>query len=81
MFSAVEKHLGNGGCLGIFPEGGSTDKSTILPLKAGVCIMAFGTMENYKNKVKIICCGLNYYQSWKFRSNVIVDISEPIEIS
>lgn len=33
MFSAVHSALANGGCIGIFPEGGSHDRTDLLPLK------------------------------------------------
>lgn len=33
MFSAVHAALANGGCIGIFPEGGSHDRTDLLPLK------------------------------------------------
>jgi glycerol-3-phosphate O-acyltransferase/dihydroxyacetone phosphate acyltransferase len=33
VYQAVFKRLGAGGCVGIFPEGGSHDRTTLLPLK------------------------------------------------
>lgn len=33
VYQAVFKRLGSGGCVGIFPEGGSHDRTTLLPLK------------------------------------------------
>ena len=44
IYEAVQKELKQGGCIGIFPEGGSHDRTTPLPLKAGVCLMALGAM-------------------------------------
>jgi len=38
-------------------------------------------MEKHKKPVKIVCCGLNYFAPWKFRSSVIVDFSKPIVIT
>lgn len=40
MFNAVFDELSLGGCVGIFPEGGSHDRSDLLPLKTGVAMMA-----------------------------------------
>jgi glycerol-3-phosphate O-acyltransferase/dihydroxyacetone phosphate acyltransferase len=40
MFAKVTERLVQGGCVGIFPEGGSHDRPELLPLKAGVTIMA-----------------------------------------
>ena len=42
-FEKVFDKLESGGCIGIFPEGGSHDRTTLLPLKAGVAIMAWGS--------------------------------------
>jgi glycerol-3-phosphate O-acyltransferase/dihydroxyacetone phosphate acyltransferase len=44
MFESVFKALNNGDCVGIFPEGGSHDRLELLPLKAGMCIMALGAI-------------------------------------
>jgi glycerol-3-phosphate O-acyltransferase/dihydroxyacetone phosphate acyltransferase len=44
MFQNVWEALAEGNCVGIFPEGGSHDQTTMLPLKAGVAIMALGAV-------------------------------------
>ena len=41
----VFDHLLDDGCIGIFPEGGSHDRPDLLPLKAGVAVMALGAMD------------------------------------
>lgn len=53
-------------------KGGSHDRTKLLPLKAGVCIMALGAMAKYGLKVKIITCGFNYFKGHRFRSKVII---------
>jgi glycerol-3-phosphate O-acyltransferase/dihydroxyacetone phosphate acyltransferase len=53
VFDAVEDGLAAGRCVGIFPEGGSHDRTDFLPLKAGICIMALGAMAKYSIPVKI----------------------------
>jgi len=40
VYEAVYNVLHAGGAVGIFPEGGSHDRTTLLPLKAGFTIMA-----------------------------------------
>lgn len=45
MFKHVEEALGAGGCIAMFPEGGSHDNSDLLPFKAGIAMMTFGTIE------------------------------------
>ncbi|KAJ6145662.1 acyltransferase [Penicillium chermesinum] len=44
MFASVYQELLNGGCIGIFPEGGSHDRSNLLPLKAGAALMSLGAL-------------------------------------
>ncbi|ODV98054.1 hypothetical protein PACTADRAFT_27232, partial [Pachysolen tannophilus NRRL Y-2460] len=81
VYAKVFQHLSKGNCLGIFPEGGSHDRPDLLPLKAGVAIMALGAMANDSNcKVKIVPCGMNYFHPNKFRSRAIVEFGSPIDI-
>jgi glycerol-3-phosphate O-acyltransferase/dihydroxyacetone phosphate acyltransferase len=42
----VEEVLGQGGTIAIFPEGGSHDQTDLLPFKAGIALMTFGTILN-----------------------------------
>lgn len=81
MYDAVWKTLGEGGCIGIFPEGGSHDQTNLLPLKAGICIMSLGAAQKYRKKVRLQPVGLNYFKGHKFRSQVIVEFGVPIEIT
>ena len=73
IYDTVHERLKQGRCVGIFPEGGSHDRPALLPLKAGVCIMALGAMVKYDIPVAIQCVGLNYFQGHKFRSRVAVN--------
>lgn len=82
VYERVFSHLSGNQCLGIFPEGGSHDRTDLLPLKAGVAIMALGAMENDPNcHVRIIPCGMNYFKPHKFRLRAVVEFGHPIEIS
>ncbi|CUM51214.1 uncharacterized protein AC631_02507 [Debaryomyces fabryi] len=81
VYQIVFRHLSLGNCIGIFPEGGSHDRTDLLPLKAGVAIMALGAMEyNPDCNVKIVPCGMNYFNAHKFRSRAVVEFGHPIEI-
>jgi glycerol-3-phosphate O-acyltransferase/dihydroxyacetone phosphate acyltransferase len=80
VFQKVHEGLRDGRCIGIFPEGGSHDRTDILPLKAGVCLMALGAMAKYHVQVTIICCGLNYYEGHKFRSKTLVNFGVPYKV-
>ncbi|KAL8649369.1 MAG: hypothetical protein Q9226_005601, partial [Calogaya cf. arnoldii] len=81
VYNAVFERLSAGGCIGIFPEGGSHDRTELLPLKAGVAIMALGSLAaNPESDLKIIPCGMNYFHAHKFRSRAVVEFGSPIEI-
>ncbi|KAI3403960.2 SCT1 [Candida oxycetoniae] len=82
VYKMVFDHLSHNNCLGIFPEGGSHDRPDLLPLKAGVAVMALGAMEKYSNcNVTIVPCGMNYFSAHKFRSRAVVEFGDPIVIS
>ncbi|XYA01524.1 Glycerol-3-phosphate/dihydroxyacetone phosphate acyltransferase [Meyerozyma guilliermondii] len=81
VYERVFEHLSHGNCIGIFPEGGSHDRTDLLPLKAGVAIMALGAMQHDPGcNVTIVPCGMNYFNAHKFRSRAVVEFGHPIEI-
>lgn len=107
MYGKVYRHLSDGKCLCIFPEGasvaaarlarlgyltsadvpslvpagGSHDRTDLLPLKAGVTIMALGAMaSNPDLRVKIVPVGLSYFHAHKFRSRAVVEFGAPLDI-
>lgn len=81
VYEAVWTRLAEGGSIGIFPEGGSHDRSNLLPLKAGVSIMALGAMAHHKGlEVCIVPCGLNYWAGHRFRSTVVIEYGKPYRI-
>jgi len=80
IYESVQRELRTGRCVGIFPEGGSHDRTTLLPLKAGVCLMALGTMARYNVPVTIQCVGLNYFRGHKFRSKAVVNFGVPYKV-
>ncbi|TKA34191.1 hypothetical protein B0A50_00171 [Salinomyces thailandicus] len=81
VYNAVFKRLREGGCIGIFPEGGSHDRTELLPLKAGLAIMALGALaEDPECGVTIVPVGMNYFHAHKFRSRAVVEFGAPIAI-
>ena len=81
MYAKVYEKLAEGGCLGIFPEGGSHDRTDLLPLKAGVVIMALGAMSANKDlNVRIVPVGLSYFHPHKLRSRAVVEFGSPIDV-
>lgn len=81
MFDSVHTALASGQCLGIFPEGGSHDRTDLLPLKAGVAAIAFGVQEKFDISVPIVPVGLTYFRGHHFRGRVVVEFGQPIHIS
>ncbi|KAJ5935372.1 acyltransferase [Penicillium verhagenii] len=81
VYEAVFGRLNAGGCVGIFPEGGSHDRTELLPLKAGVALMALGTLaDNPDCGLKIVPTGMNYFHAHKFRSRAVIEFGKPIEV-
>ena len=81
LYASVFERLSNHKCIGIFPEGGSHDRAEMLPLKAGISIMALGYLSLYPDsELKIIPCGLNYFNAHKFRSRAVLEFGDPLEI-
>ncbi|KZT68981.1 hypothetical protein DAEQUDRAFT_710861 [Daedalea quercina L-15889] len=81
MYHHVYQCLTEGGCIGIFPEGGSHDRADLLPLKAGVSLMALGAMANNPSlKVQIVPVGLSYFHPHRFRSRVVVEFGTAFEV-
>ncbi|KAJ7220775.1 hypothetical protein GGX14DRAFT_203583 [Mycena pura] len=81
MYRHVYDALSRGGSIGIFPEGGSHDRTDLLPLKAGVSIMALGAMANDPTLgVKIVPVGLSYFHAHKFRSRAVVEFGRAMDV-
>ncbi|TFK92382.1 glycerol-3-phosphate O-acyltransferase [Polyporus arcularius HHB13444] len=81
MYQYVYQCLTEGGAICIFPEGGSHDRTDLLPLKAGVSLMALGAMANDPElKVKIVPVGLSYFHAHRFRSRAVVEFGSPLDV-
>lgn len=81
VYNEVFQRLNEGGCVGIFPEGGSHDRTELLPLKAGVAIMALGALiKNPDLDLKIVPCGMNYFHAHRFRSRAVIEFGAPLEV-
>lgn len=80
MYRYVYECLKRGGSIGIFPEGGSHDRTDLLPLKAGVSVMALGAMANDPNcRVKIVPVGFSYFHAHRFRSRAVVEFGTALD--
>ena len=81
LFKEAYQRLGDDGCICIFPEGTSHDRTEFLKLKAGIALMTLGAMSEKKSKpVKIVPVGLNYFKRDQMRSEVIIEFGKAFEI-
>ncbi|RKO98912.1 hypothetical protein CXG81DRAFT_15285, partial [Caulochytrium protostelioides] len=81
LFAEVTHRLSRGGAVGIFPEGGSHDRTAFLPLKPGFAIMALSAMASDPAcRVAIVPTGLFYFHADRFRSRAVVEFGDPIAI-
>lgn len=86
LFQNIFEFLNGGNVLGLFPEGGSHDRTDLLPLKPGVAIMALGAMAQNNNEfpndvINIVPVGMNYFHPHKFRSRCVIEFGEPIKVT
>lgn len=81
VYKEVHSTLDLGDCVGIFPEGGSHDRTELLPLKAGIAVMALGAMAANPNlNLKIVPCGMNYFHPDRFRSRAVIEYGTPFSV-
>ncbi|KAH6677125.1 hypothetical protein B0J14DRAFT_336110 [Halenospora varia] len=80
VYEAVFETLRGNGCIGIFPEGGSHDRTQLLPLKAGIAIMALGALAE-GTPISIVPVGLTYFSAHKFRSRAVIEFGDIIHVS
>ena len=61
--------------------GGSHDRTDLLPLKAGVSLMALGAMADHPEvKVRIVPVGLSYFHAHRFRSRAVVEFGTALDV-
>ena len=82
-FSECYKILNEGKTLVIFPEGTSYKERVLRKLKSGTARIALEAehRKNGKLGLKVVAVGLNYSQSEKFRSNILIDIDQPQSVT
>jgi glycerol-3-phosphate O-acyltransferase/dihydroxyacetone phosphate acyltransferase len=81
LFKQVYQTLKNNGCICIFPEGTSHDRTDFIKFKAGIAHFALGAMSEFNtSNVKIVPVGLNYFNRDEFRSEVIIEFGKAFEV-
>ncbi|UZR92879.1 lysophospholipid acyltransferase family protein [Chondrinema litorale] len=83
VFEKCFDFLKNKGTLLIFPEGTSVMEKKLREIKTGTARIALGAEaeNNFNLGVKILTVGINYSEGEKFRSDVTLNIDEPINVS
>ena len=79
-FDRVYEIIESGRCLGIFPEGVSHAESQLVRLKTGTARIALEVAARGRTSIRIVPCGLNYIHRHRFRSQVLIEFGEPIDI-
>ncbi|KAL3781223.1 hypothetical protein HJC23_003540 [Cyclotella cryptica] len=80
VYQHVLEKMASGGTIGIFPEGGSHDRTDLLPLKVGVALIAYSELEKDGINVPIVPVGLNYFRAHRFRGKATVEFGSPTYI-
>ena len=80
VYAAVLDTLHSGGSIGIFPEGGSHDRTDLLPLKVGVSLIEYSAMVRDGINIPIVPVGLSYYRGHRFRGRAVVEYGSPIHL-
>lgn len=81
-FDSLIEVLLNGDAIGIFPEGISHDESQVQRLKTGAARIAISAARALrKGSVRIVPVGLHYVHRKRFRSRVLVQFGQPIEVA
>jgi 1-acyl-sn-glycerol-3-phosphate acyltransferase len=67
----------------IFPEGNHGDRRKLRQLVKGIFRMAFQAQEDYEEKpgVKIVPVGIDYGHYSNFRTSILINVGEPIEVA
>lgn len=81
MFNKVFEILHTNEIIMIFPEGQSHSDSQLRDIRSGISRIALGYKNRYRQPPVILPVGLNFSGNNYFRSNVFINIGEPLEIS
>lgn len=77
--SAIQALVG-GGAITLFPEGKSHSEPSLADLKTGTARIALGAARP-DVPVKIVPVGLTYAEKNRFRSQVLIEVGDPIVVS
>lgn len=81
VFEKVLERLAAGGSVGIFPEGGSHDRTELLPLKVGIALIAYSALDRDGINIPIVPVGLSYFRAHRWRGKAVVEYGKPTMIN
>ena len=79
-FEAATRALTDGGAITLFPEGKSHSEPGLAELKTGAARIALRAAK-HGAAPKIVPVGLTYEEKHRFRSGVLIEIGEPIDVA
>jgi 1-acyl-sn-glycerol-3-phosphate acyltransferase len=79
--SAGAEMLARGEHVGIFPEGKSHDAIRLEAIKTGAARLAMQAVEMGAINLRIVPLGINYQNKEQFRSSILVQVGDPIDVS
>lgn len=82
-FGRCYDYFDRGGTIMIFPEGTSVSERRLRPLKTGAARIALGAeaRHNFTLGLRIVPLGINYFDPQRFRSDVLLNLAEPIAVA
>lgn len=80
-FQECYQVLSRNGAIGIYPEGITHAEPRVKKIKTGAARIALEAEAQFHNGIQLIPIGLNYSIRKSFRSEVVVNLGKPIEVS
>ncbi|KAG0048721.1 hypothetical protein BGZ83_006385 [Gryganskiella cystojenkinii] len=81
IYESVWKNFEDRRTVAVFPEGVSSDDYHLLDFKYGCTIMVLGYLAQHPSKtLRIIPCGLNFFNRHRFRSRFYADYGPPLTV-
>jgi 1-acyl-sn-glycerol-3-phosphate acyltransferase len=80
MFATAYRALGDGDLVLIFPEGVTMDAPHMAQVRTGAARMVLGAQASGVAGIRVLPVGVHYEDKAGFRSRVLVNIGDPIEL-
>ncbi len=77
-FQRLNQVLSQGNAIGIFPEGISHHESQLAQFKTGIARIAYSMIEETKQDLYLVPCGLYYQKPGSFRTSAFIQFGQPL---